>query len=449
MNSNDAPLPHAVADPPVGGDAPEPATPRLNPWLQTRLSGLWFLQQFAIGAWIVTAGTYMVTKFAASGTEISIVYLSLSIGAILASIFVGYLADRVFSPRSTYIVLHAGAAAAMFFASTTTSLPLFIGICVAYMILYMPTQPLATSIVFSFLNNSEKQFPIIRVWGTVGWIVGGLLIGWLRWEQQHLLQWTFILAGVASAAIAAGSMVLLPKVPREPASQEKQSIGSALGLDALKLLKNRSYRVFFIASLLISIPAAFFNGFTNLWLNEAGVQGAAGVQTLAQVSEVVFFLLMPFILGRFRIKTVMLVAMIAWVARFAFFSFSDTGTSYWMIILGLVIHGVCFDFFFVAGQIYTDRHAPKSLRSSAQALIFTGTYGAGFLIGSWMAGPIIDIFRVESGHNWQFIWLVPCAIAAVTAVYFLIAFRDSTRPADAAITSNTNNEPQGLLKETA
>lgn len=429
MSNNDIPFPQTVAEPPVEDGSPGPAPIPLDAWLRTRLSAMWFFQQFAIGAWLVTAGTYMVTKFAATGTEISIVYLSLSIGAIVASIFIGYLADRVFSPRATFVVLHAGAAAAMFFASSTTSLPLFIGICVAYMVLYMPTQPLATTMALSLLDNPEKQFPLIRVWGTVGWIAGGLLIGWLGWEQQHMLEWTFILSGVASAVIAAGSMFLLPKVRAERSSHEKQSIGSALGLDALKLLKNKTYRVFFIASLLISIPAAFFNNFTNLWLNEAGVQGAAGVQTLAQFSEVAFFLLMPFILARFGVKRIMLIAMIAWIARFALFSFSDTGTAYWMIILGLVIHGVCYDFFFVTGQIYTDRHAPKSLRNSAQALIFTATYGVGFLIGSLASGPVVDFFRVAGAHNWQFIWLVPCAIAAVTLVYFLIAFRDDTQPA--------------------
>ncbi|MET4622919.1 nucleoside transporter [Arthrobacter sp. 2762] len=425
----------------VGAGTPgwqPPQSAKLNRGLQVRLSALWFLQQFAIGAWIVTAGTYMVTKFAASGTEVSVVYLSLSIGAIVASILVGYLADRVFTPRATYIVLHVGAAAAMFFANSTASLPLFIGICVTYMILYMPTQPLATSIVFSLLDNPEKQYPVIRVWGTVGWIAGGLLIGGLGWEQQHMLDWTFILAGAASLLIAAGSFVLLPKTPRQAVSAEKQSIGAALGLDALKLLKNRSFLVFFIASVLVSIPASFFNGFTNLWLNDVGVQGAAGVQTLAQASEVVFFLLMPFILGRFRIKTVMIVAMIGWVIRFVLFSYADTGSSYWMIVLGLVIHGVCFDFFFVTGQIYTDRHAPSSLRASAQGLIFTGTYGVGFLIGAALAGPIIDIFRVSGGHNWTLIWLIPCAIAAVTAIYFGITFRESKQAADdSALTTTT------------
>lgn len=411
--------------------------PRLTTGLHVRLSVLWFLQQFALGAWLVTAGTYMVTKFEANGTEVSVVYLSLSIGAIAASILVGYLADRVFTPRATYVCLHVGAGTVMFLASSTASLPLFISICVAYMVLYMPTQPLATSIVFGLLENPEKQFPVIRVWGTVGWIVGGLLIGGLGWERQQMLEWTFILAGVASLLLAAGSCVLLPTMPRREGAAEKQSLGALLGLDALKMLRSKSFAVFFIASVLVSIPASFFNGFTNLWLNDIGVQGAAGVQTLAQVSEVVFFLLMPLILGRFGIKTVMMIAMIGWVVRFAFFSYADAGTSYWMIVLGLLLHGVCFDFFFVTGQIYTDRHAPKSLRASAQALIFTGTYGVGFLIGSAAAGPIIDIFRVGSGHNWTPIWLVPCIVAALTSIYFVITFREGKQAANGPVLTTT------------
>ena len=389
---------------------------------RVKLSLMMFLEFFVWGAWFVTMGTFLDANLSASGTQISLAYLTQSLGAIAAPFFIGLIADQFFSAQKVLGILHLAGAALLFWASTLSTFGAFFPVILAYMILYMPTLALVNSVSFRQMTNPEKQFPAVRVLGTIGWIVAGVIIGWLAWEQQGSLALTFRMAAVASLILGVFSF-LLPATP-PTRHGEKATIRDILGLEALGLLKNRSYLVFFLSSIAICIPLAFYYNFTNLFLNEIGVQSAAAVQSLGQVSEVLFLLLMPFLLVRLGVKITLAIGMAAWALRYVFFAFGDAGSLFWMLLIGIVLHGICYDFFFVAGQIYTDKFAGARFRSAAQGLITLATYGVGILIGSLVAGPIVDGFVTADGHDWTQIWIVPAIIAGVVLVLFLILFKD-------------------------
>lgn len=387
-----------------------------------KLSLMMFLEFFIWGAWFVTMGTFLATTLDASGSQISLAYLTQSLGAIAAPFIVGLIADQFISAQKVLGVLHLAGAALLFWASTMSSFTAFFPVILAYMILYMPTLALVNSVSFRQMSNPEKQFPAVRVLGTIGWIVAGVIIGWLAWEQRGQLSQTFQMAAVASLILGVFSF-LLPATPPTRRG-EKASVRDILGLDALGLLKNRSYLVFFLCSIAICIPLAFYYNFTNLFLNEEGVKSAAAVQSLGQVSEVLFLLLMPYLLVRLGVKATLAIGMAAWALRYVLFAYGDAGGMYWMLLLGIVLHGICYDFFFVAGQIYTDKFAGRRFRSAAQGLITLATYGVGILIGSLVAGPIVDRFATTDGHDWTQIWIIPAAIAGIVLVLFLILFKD-------------------------
>ena len=334
-----------------------------------------FLEFFVWGAWFVTMGTFLASSLSASGSQISLAYLTQSLGAIAAPFIIGLIADQFFSAQKVLGILHLAGAALLFWASTMATFSAFFPIILAYMILYMPTLALVNSVSFRQMTNPEKQFPAVRVLGTIGWIVAGVTIGWLAWEQDGQLALTFRMAAVASLILGVFSFML----PATPPTRrgEKATVRDILGLDAIGLLKNRSYLVFFLSSIAICIPLAFYYNFTNLFLNEEGVRSAAAVQSLGQVSEVLFLLLMPFLLVRLGVKITLAVGMAAWALRYVFFAYGDAGSLYWMLLLGIVLHGICYDFFFVAGQIYTDKFAGERFRSAAQGLITLATYGVG------------------------------------------------------------------------
>jgi nucleoside transporter len=387
-----------------------------------KLSVMMFLEFFVWGAWFVTMGTFLDANLSASGTQISLAYLTQSLGAIAAPFIIGLIADQFFSAQKVLGILHLAGAALLFWASTLSTFGAFFPVILGYMILYMPTLALVNSVSFRQMTNPEKQFPAVRVLGTIGWIVAGLIIGWLAWEQQGSLALTFRMAAVASLILGVFSF-LLPATP-PTRHGEKATVRDILGLEALGLLKNRSYLVFFLSSIAICIPLAFYYNFTNLFLNEIGVQSAAAVQSLGQVSEVLFLLLMPFLLVRLGVKITLAIGMAAWALRYVFFAFGDAGSLFWMLLVGIVLHGICYDFFFVAGQIYTDKFAGARFRSAAQGLITLATYGVGILIGSLVAGPIVDGFATADGHTWTQIWIVPAIIAGVVLILFLILFKD-------------------------
>src|SRR5918998_4007308 len=382
---------------------------KLSPTMRLRLSFMMFLQFFVWGAWFVTMGTFLGQGLGASGSQISLAYLTQSLGAILAPLIIGLIADQFFSAQKILGVLHLAGAVLLWLASTTSDFGTFFPLILAYMILYMPTLALVNSVSFRQMRDPERQFPGVRVLGTIGWVVAGLIIGWLGWERGGELSLTFKMAAIASLILGLFSFTL----PATPPSRrgDKSSMREMLGLEALGLLKSRSYLVFFLSSIAICIPLAFYYNFTNLFLNEVGVQSAAAVQSLGQVSEVLFLLVMPFLLVRLGVKLTLAIGMAAWALRYVFFAFGDAGGLFLMLLLRIVLHGICHDFFFVAGQIYTDKFAGARFRSAAQGLITLATYGIGILIGSLVAGPIVDGFATADGHDWTQIWIIPAIIA--------------------------------------
>lgn len=406
----------------------------LDSLTRVRLSAMMFLEFFVWGAWFVTLGTYLAADLGASGSQIALAFLTQSLGAILAPFIVGLIADRFFAAQRILGVLHLFSAAMLFLAGRQEDFGAFFVFALLAMVSFMPTLALANSISFRRMRSPETQFPSVRVFGTIGWIVAGLLIGWLGWEAGGALANTFVMAAIGSALLGIYAFTL-PHTPPEQ-TDGPPTVRDILGLDALALLRSRSYLVFFIASILICIPLAFYYNFTNLYLNEIGVPGAAAVQSLGQVSEALFLLIMPLMLKKLGFKRTLLIGMLAWAARYTLFAFGDAGSLIWLVVLGLVLHGVCYDFFFVAGQIYTDRFAPAKVRSAAQGLISLATYGVGLLIGSLISGPIVDAFLAADGtHDWLVIWLIPAALAVLVTVLFASLFREQSvqEPIDAAV----------------
>jgi nucleoside transporter len=404
----------------------------LTATMRTRLSAMMFLEFFVWGGWFVTLGTYLADDLAASGSQIALAFLTQSLGAILAPFIVGLIADRFFSAQKILGVLHLFGAVMLLLAGRQDGFGAFFVFALLAMVSFMPTLALANAICFRRMVSPEKQFPSVRVFGTIGWIIAGLLIGWLGWEAGGALSSTFVMAAIGSAVLGLYAFTL-PATPPEK-REGGSSVRDILGLDALALLKSRSYLVFFLASVLICIPLAFYYNFTNLYLNEIGVQRAAAVQSLGQASEAVFLLIMPLMLKKLGIKWTLLIGMIAWALRYAMFAFGDAGGLLWLVVLGLLLHGVCYDFFFVAGQIYTDRFAPSHVRSAAQGLISLATYGVGLLIGSLISGPIVDAFvGADGGHAWRAVWLIPAALAVAVAVFFAALFREGETARDAAL----------------
>jgi nucleoside transporter len=391
--------------------------------IRIKLSAMMFLEFFIWGAWFVTLGTYLLQNLETTGTQVGVAFLTQSIGAIAAPFIIGLIADRFFAAQRILGTLHLAGAVLLWLASTAPDFDSFYPLILAYMIVYMPTLALVNSVSFRQMQDPSKEFPPIRVLGTIGWVVAGLIIAWLGWEKTGALDITFKMAAAASAVLGLFSFTL-PATP--PVSKgEKTSVSNALGLEAIGLLKNRSYLIFFLSSVAICIPLAFYYGFTNPFLNELGMEGAAGKQALGQVSEVLFMVLIPFFFARLGVKKMLAVGMLAWVLRYVLFAFGDVDSGYWLLIGGILLHGICYDFFFVTGQIYTDRLAGERFKSSAQGLITLATYGVGMLIGSLLSGMIVDKWQVSpQAHDWQTIWLIPAGIAGLVLLLFLVFFRD-------------------------
>ena len=393
---------------------------------RVKLSTMMFLEFFIWGAWFVTMGTYLTKTLSATDVQNGNAYATQSWGAIIAPFIIGLIADRFFSAQKVLGILHLTGAALLYYITTIPNFDGFFPVILAYMIVYMPTLALVNSVSFKQMTNPSKEFPPIRVLGTLGWIVAGLTIGWLGWEQSNSLILTFKMAAIASLILGLLSFTL-PDTP--PAKKgQKTTMGDIMGLDSLGLLKNKSYLVFFLASVAICVPLAFYYNFTNPFLNELKMEGAAGKQSFGQMSELAFMALMPLFFVRLGVKKMLAVGMLAWVIRYVFFAYGNIGSNYWMLIAGIVMHGICYDFFFVTGQIYTDNLAGEKFKSAAQGFITLATYGVGMLIGSYISGPIVNNFKVADGtHNWTHIWLIPAAIAAVVLIVFLSFFRDTNQ----------------------
>lgn len=400
-----------------------------------RLCTMMFMQFFVWGAWFVTLGTFMGSTLQASGGEIGMAYGTQSWGAIIAPFIIGLIADRYFNAERILGVLHLAGAALMYMLYTATDFDNFYPYLFVYMLCYMPTLALVNSVSFNQLKDPASEFGKIRLWGTIGWIVAGLVISYVfSWDAQDsiangMLRNTFGMTAIVSLVLGLYSFSL-PATP--PAARgQAVSMRDILGLDALALLKDRNYFVFFIASVLICIPLAFYYSYANPFLTDIGVANATGKMTIGQVSEVLFMLLLPFFLKRFGIKATLLVGMLAWVLRYVSFAFGDPNDTMVLLLLGIALHGICYDFFFVSGQIYTDQKAGETIKSAAQGLITLATYGVGMLIGFAAAGHIVDAYTVAGTYQWQSIWLIPAAFAAVVFVIYALTFKNETLNRDA------------------
>lgn len=387
-----------------------------------QLSFMMFMEFFIWGGWFVTMGTYLSTTLKASDPQNALAYGTQSLGAIIAPFVIGLIADKYFSAQKILGVLHLAGAGLLYYVSSRADFGSFYPPLLIYMILYMPTLALVNSVSFKQMTSPEKEFSFIRVWGTIGWIVAGLIIGWLAWEQKGTLVNTFRLTAVVSAVLGIFSFTL-PDTP-PPKAGSKTTFREIVGLDALALLKDKNFLIFFLSSLLICIPLAFYYQETNKFLNEIKLQGAAAKMSLGQMSETIFMFLMPWFFSRFGVKKMLLFGMAAWVIRYVLFGFGDAGSAVWLLYGGIILHGICYDFFFVTGQIYTDERAGERIRSSAQGMITLATYGVGMLIGFWIAGQVSENFRTADGHAWKNIWLVPAGIASAVMLLFIVFFRN-------------------------
>jgi nucleoside transporter len=399
--------------------------PTMNGMIRFKLSLMMFLEFFIWGAWFVTLGTYLSQSLSSEGFQIAAAYGTQSLGAIIAPFVIGLIADRFFSAQRILGFLHLAGAVLMYLAATADSYGAFYPFILIYMILYMPTLALVNSVAFRQMKDPSKEFGNIRLWGTIGWIVAGFIIGQLTdWELSKMLKNTFLMASGVSAFFGFYSF-LLPDTPPSGKSDTKPTISEMLGLDALKLLKDKNYLVFFISSILICIPLAFYYQNANLFLNETGVPNAAFKMAFGQLSEVLLMLMLPVFLKRYGLKTTLIVGMVAWPLRYILFALGDSGQGMWMLILGILLHGICYDFFFVSGQIYTDQKAGEKVKSAAQGLITLATYGVGMMIGFALAGKIFNMYTISEGvHNWRMIWLIPATFAIVVMFFFAWRFRN-------------------------
>lgn len=397
---------------------------------QAQLSVMMFLEFFIWGGWFVTLGTFLGNNLNATGVETGMAYATQSWGAIIAPFIIGLIADRFFNAEKILGVLHLVGALLMFQMSRTNQFYAFYPYVLGYMIAYMPTLALVNSVAFKQMKDPAKEFSFIRVWGTVGWIAAGLAISYLfQWDSQEgiqrgLLQNTFLMTAVVSALLGLFSFSL-PKTPPQVKKDERIVVSDILGLEAIKLLKDRNFLIFFLSSILICIPLAFYYQNANPFLAEIGMANPTGKMTIGQASEVFFMLLLPLFFKRFGFKKTILIGMLAWGLRYLLFAFGNASELSSLLILGIALHGICYDFFFVSGQIYTDSKAGSQHKSAAQGLITLATYGVGMLIGFWVAGKVSDAYLLDGGlHDWKEIWMFPAAFALVVLLLFAVSFKN-------------------------
>lgn len=386
--------------------------------LNIRLSLMMFLNYVIWGAWYVTLGTYLTATLKFSGTQAGAVFGTTALACMISPFFVGLVADRFFSTERVLAALHLIGAVFLYLVTRVNTFGAVYGLLLVYCLCYFPTIALTNSLTLRHVKDVAGEFPLIRVLGTIGWIFIGWTVGHLGIEASAT---PFLLAAGASVLMSIYSLTL-PHTPPGAAGQPI-SVRSVLGLDALVMLKQPSFLVFVVASILACIPLTFYFSFTNAYLNDLGVQNAAGKMTLGQVSEVGMMLLMPFIFRRVSVKGILLLGLLAWSVRYALLAYGNAGAGMWMFYVAILLHGICYDFFFMTGQLYTDQEAPAHLRSTAQGLITFLTYGVGMFIGALLSGAAVDYFSTQAGgvvtRNWPGVWISAGSTAFV--IFLLVA----------------------------
>lgn len=398
--------------------------------VNVQLSAMMFLQFFIWGVWYVIIGNYM--KANGMGDLTHWPYTVNPIAAIVAPFFLGLVADRYFAAERVLAVLHLMGGIVMLLVPAFTNRPvLFILMILLYNLCYMPTLGLVNTLAFHNIKDQEKHFPIIRVFGTIGWIVAGLFISFVlvqftQGKLPDITPFPLYTTGIASILLGLYSFTL-PHTPPKAADQ-KVSIRSIIGIDAFQQLKSKAFYVFLGSSFLICIPLAAYYNFAPIYVNDTGFQNPAATMSLGQMSEVVFMLLMPFFFVRLGVKKMLLVGMGAWVLRYVLFAVAAPSSIFYMIVLGILLHGICYDFFFVTGQIYVDKKSTPEIRGQAQGMLVLATYGLGMFIGAQTAGGVYNSFlgatSALSNIQWQNFWWIPAIFAAVVMLFFGLMFND-------------------------
>lgn len=383
-----------------------------------QLMAMMFLLYFIWGSWYGQMSKYMFNELGATGVQVGSAYAAFSIAMIIAPFFVGLIADRYFAAQKVLGVLSLLGAVLLYILLGIKDADTFFWVILAYCVTFAPTMALTTSIAMQQVTSTEKDFPGIRVMGTVAWIAVTNVIGYYEVGGSDMI---FKISMVTAVILGIFSF-FLPNTPPKPS--QSTSVSAILGLDAFKLFKDRSFAVFFLSSLLICIPLSFYYAMANPSLTDSGMTNVENKMSLGQASEVIFMLLIPLAFSRLGIKKMLIIGLVAWIVRFVGFGYGDA-SSEWLLYLAIILHGVCYDFFFVTGQIYTDSKAGEKYRSSAQGLIAIATYGIGMGIGSWIAGYVADMYTVEGIKNWTSIWMVPAGIAAVVLLLFILFFQDN------------------------
>ena len=395
--------------------------------LKTRmqLSTMMFLQYFIWGTWYVTLNTYLGQTLGFTATQIGLCYGTFAISAMISPFFVGLIADKYFATERVLGAMHILGAVLLIVASRATTFQFFYPALLLYTLTYAPTMALSNSLSFHQMENPGKQFPGVRVLGTIGWIVANNVIGWLGYtltvEQLYV--------GAAASLMLGFYSFTLPHVP--PKKEKKANLKELIGLDALSLFKSRAFATIMIASVLIFIPVSFYFGFTASFMADIGIDTdiIPNRISMGQMAEILFILILPFFITRFGVKKVLFIGITAWLVRFLLFANGDAEGGVWMIYTAIILHGVCYDFFVVTGQIFVDEKAPDHLKSSAQGLITFATYGLGMFIGTWFAGRTIDSLTVGGVADWDKIWYVPTVIAAAVLVIFIFLFKEKKKAA--------------------
>lgn len=393
-----------------------------NSTIKFKLSLMMFFQFFIQGAWYVTMGTYLGQTLNFTGVQIGLAYGTAAIAAIVSPVIVGMIADRFFSANRVLAFVNILGAILLLWLSQIDHFSLFFPVLLAYTICFMPTMALTNSISFENLTDPTKEFSRIRLFGSFGWIGAGVLISVFGLEAFST---PFVLAATMSLIAGLHALLLPYKAPVK--TTDKVRIGEILGFDAFKLTRERSFLVLLIFSILICIPLAFYDSFTNLFITDVGIKNAAASMSLGQVAEIVFLFTFPFFFSKLRYKGSIVAAIIAWVLMYGFFALGAYTGQTSFIYLVLPLHGFCFTFFFVAGQLYVDEQAPSSLRNSAQGLIAFATYGVGKYLGTLIAGSVVDKHTLAGAYDWVSVWTIPFIMAVVVLIGFVFLFKENKK----------------------
>jgi nucleoside transporter len=396
--------------------------------VKTRLGAMMFVQYVIWGAWYVTLNTYLTKTLKFSGTEAGAVFGTTALASLVAPFLVGLIADRLFATERVLAALYALCGVFLLVATQMTSFVSVYVVLLAVCLCYFPTIALTNSITMQQVEDPGRDFPPIRMLGTIGWIAINLVVGFMGVEASTT---PFVLGAAACAVMCVYSLMALPHTPPRGSGQAL-SLRGVLGLDALAMLKDPAYFVFVIASIAACVPLTFYYSFTNTYLNDVGVVNAAGKMTLGQVAEIGMMLVMPFVFRVATVRVILLAGLLAWAVRYVLLAYGDPGPGMWMFYVAIILHGICFDFFFVTGQLYTDQQAPTHLRSTAQGFITAMTYGVGMLIGSFLSGIVLDYFTTTGAdgaiaRNWASFWLTSAAMSFAIMMLVFLFFRTPAR----------------------